>query len=231
MIGVDSVHGVGSRFFFELPGMTMLIRAPARRGDVIAGRYVLGEVLGAGGMGVVYSGDAASRSIATVAIKLPRPELADNPHMRRRFRREAILGLAARSSGTSSACSTSPPATHVSRHGARARAAARRADPGARPLPVEQRGRDHAASSSQASRRSHRHGIVHADVKSDNVLVETLRDGSPHVRLFDFGLARFLRERAHDLRLRRLGNARVPRARGDPRRTADDARPTSMAAA
>jgi serine/threonine protein kinase len=42
----------------------------------------------------------------------------------------------------------------------------------------------------------HRHGIVHGDVKSDNVLLETLRDGTPHVRLFDFGLARFLRERA-----------------------------------
>jgi len=71
--------------------MTMLIRAPARRGDVIAGRYVIGEVLGAGGMGVVYTATAAPLE-RTVAIKLPRPELVDNPHMRRRFRREAILG-------------------------------------------------------------------------------------------------------------------------------------------
>lgn len=174
--------------------MTMLIRAPARRGDVIAGRYVLGDVLGAGGMGVVYSALQLPLE-RTVAIKLPRPELADNPHMRRRFRREAILGSRidhrniVRVLDFAAGDNTYLVMEHV---------------PGLRlgeliqeqgPLPVT----DAASILLQllaGLEEIHRHGIVHGDVKSDNVLVERLRDGSPHVRLFDFGLARFLRERA-----------------------------------
>jgi hypothetical protein len=41
---------------------------------------------------------------------------------------------------------------------------------------------------------AHANGIVHADVKSDNILVETLRDGTLVPRLIDFGIARFLDE-------------------------------------
>jgi serine/threonine-protein kinase len=37
---------------------------------------------------------------------------------------------------------------------------------------------------------SHVHGVVHGDVKSDNVLVTPQRDGRTLARLFDFGLAR-----------------------------------------
>ena len=38
---------------------------------------------------------------------------------------------------------------------------------------------------------THAHGIVHGDLKCDNVIVELLRDGSLVPRLIDFGLARF----------------------------------------
>lgn len=36
----------------------------------------------------------------------------------------------------------------------------------------------------------HRSGVVHRDIKPDNVMVETLPDGAPFARLLDFGLAR-----------------------------------------
>ena len=39
---------------------------------------------------------------------------------------------------------------------------------------------------------AHAAGVAHGDVKSDNVLVETLRDGSERVKIVDFGLARLL---------------------------------------
>ena len=38
----------------------------------------------------------------------------------------------------------------------------------------------------------HYAGIIHADVKCDNILVQTLRDGTKVPRLIDFGLARFV---------------------------------------
>jgi serine/threonine-protein kinase len=39
---------------------------------------------------------------------------------------------------------------------------------------------------------AHANGIVHSDVKCDNVLVQTARDGSVVPRLIDFGIARFV---------------------------------------
>jgi len=53
------------------------------------GKYQLLARLGAGGMGVVYLGTArAGAATSNVAIKVLRPELADDPDFRARFRRE-----------------------------------------------------------------------------------------------------------------------------------------------
>ena len=53
--------------------------------------YVLGDVLGRGGMGMVYS--ATQRSLdRRVAVKVPHPELAADPLVLRRFRTEALAG-------------------------------------------------------------------------------------------------------------------------------------------
>jgi eukaryotic-like serine/threonine-protein kinase len=60
---------------------------PLREGDPTRiGQYRLTARLGAGGMGVVYLGTA--KDGAKVAVKVPRPELADDPEFRIRFRRE-----------------------------------------------------------------------------------------------------------------------------------------------
>ena len=50
------------------------------------GRYRLTARLGAGGMGVVYLG--AAKDGGLVAVKVLRPELAENPEFRARFSRE-----------------------------------------------------------------------------------------------------------------------------------------------
>ena len=50
------------------------------------GRYRLTARLGAGGMGVVYLGAAKDGHL--VAVKVLRPELAENPEFRARFSRE-----------------------------------------------------------------------------------------------------------------------------------------------
>jgi serine/threonine protein kinase len=53
------------------------------------GQYRLTDRLGAGGMGVVYLGVAPDGSL--VAVKVLRPELADDPEFRRRFGREVTV--------------------------------------------------------------------------------------------------------------------------------------------
>jgi serine/threonine protein kinase len=62
-------------------------RAPLQQSDPAqVGRYRLVARLGAGGMGVVYL--AETRDGQPVAVKVLRPELADNPEFRARFGRE-----------------------------------------------------------------------------------------------------------------------------------------------
>jgi hypothetical protein len=53
------------------------------------GRYRLTARLGAGGMGVVYLGEA--RDCGQVAVKVVRPEVGDDPEFRARFSREVAL--------------------------------------------------------------------------------------------------------------------------------------------
>ncbi len=70
-----------------------LARAPLREGDPSRiGRYRLTARLGAGGKGVVYLGEAPhdgqNGRCGLVAVKVLRPELADDPELRERFGRE-----------------------------------------------------------------------------------------------------------------------------------------------
>lgn len=65
-------------------------RTPLREGDPRwIGRYRLTARLGAGGMGVVYFGVAEDGRL--VAVKMIRPELADNSEFRARFGREVAV--------------------------------------------------------------------------------------------------------------------------------------------
>jgi Protein kinase domain len=67
-----------------------LAQVPLRADDPEQiGGYRLTARLGAGGMGVVYLGEAEDGGL--VAIKVLRPELADDPEFRRRFQREVSV--------------------------------------------------------------------------------------------------------------------------------------------
>ena len=68
-----------------IPGRTPLAEGDPRR----IGRYRLTARLGSGGMGVVYLGVADDGRL--VAVKVLRPELADDTEFRARFGREVAV--------------------------------------------------------------------------------------------------------------------------------------------
>ncbi|QNP76084.1 protein kinase [Streptomyces roseirectus] len=66
--------------------------APLRPGDPRrVGPYVTLALLGSGGMGRVYLGRAADDGPGLFAVKVIRPEYAEDPRFRRRFEREALV--------------------------------------------------------------------------------------------------------------------------------------------
>jgi hypothetical protein len=158
---------------------------------MIGDGYVLGALLGIGGMGVVYA--AIQRSLGrTVAIKLPRPELASDPAVRRRFRTEALAGCRVNHRNV----------VHVLDFG----------DGGGVPYLVMEHVTGPRLGDLVLERGSlpvafaielvgqilaglhdaHGSGVIHSDVKCDNIIVQTSRDGDVVPRLIDFGIAWFV---------------------------------------
>jgi serine/threonine protein kinase len=161
--------------------------------DDLDTHYVLGDVIGCGGMGIVYSATQVALG-RRVAIKIPRAELATNPFVLQRFQTEARAGgrLSHRNitrvidfgggDGTPflvmEYVAGDALETLVAEHGAMEPALAI----------------DIVTQILAALHEAHTAGIVHADIKSGNVLVETLPDGVHLARVIDFGLALFIDE-------------------------------------
>ncbi|MZF88492.1 serine/threonine-protein kinase [Streptomyces sp. SID5643] len=148
---------------------------------MVAG-YRLAARLGAGGMGRVYL--SHTQGGRPVAIKVVRPELADDPEFRRRFRREVEAAQRVRGAYTAElidadADGTPPWAATLYVPGpSLTEAVARRG-----PLPVP------AvlwlvAGVAEALQAIHAAGIVHRDLKPSNVLLAA--DGP---RVIDFGVS------------------------------------------
>jgi serine/threonine-protein kinase len=172
---------------------------PIRRGDLVAGKYRLGGILGVGGMGVVVSAlheDLDQR----VALKFLRPAaLAKHPDAAMRFAREAQA--AARI-----ACE------HV----------VRVLDVGRLPegVPylvmeyVEGEDLDHllervgrlpleeavgfVLQACVALAEAHLAGVVHRDLKPANLLLARRRDGTSIVKVLDFGISKLAGVRLDD---------------------------------
>lgn len=166
------------------------VELTASTASLLDDNYVLGNVMGRGAMGVVYSAIQVALG-RRVAIKIPRAEVSADPVAIRRFKTEARAGgrLAHRNivrvidfGGRDGApflvmeyVGGVPLETLVAEHG---------------PMTPEV-ATEVVTQLLAALHEAHAAGIIHADVKSGNVLVETLPDGALLARVIDFGLALF----------------------------------------
>ncbi|WP_437650886.1 serine/threonine-protein kinase [Sorangium sp. So ce362] len=174
---------------------------PLHTGQMVTPALRLVRILRRGGMGSIWVADRLSLK-AQVAVKFMSPEFADDPGYVERFRREAVAA----------AQITSPHVAQVLDHGLTAegmpyiamellrgedlRARIRRLGR----LPLGEVARI-VAQTAKALGQAHRLGIVHRDIKPDNLFLTEV-DGETFVKVLDFGIAK----RARDLGVTSTGN-------------------------
>jgi hypothetical protein len=146
--------------------------------------YRLERVLGRGGMGVVYEATQLTLN-RRVAVKLLTPELADDPALRVRFRREALLQAAIDHPHVLDVYETGVCAAGLFIVMRLVRGETLRARLRGGPLSARD-AVDLLAPVASALDAAHGCGIVHRDVKPENILIGPQR----HAYLADFGLVR-----------------------------------------
>ena len=163
-----------------------MARTPLRQADPAqVGRYRLVARLGAGGMGVVYLG--VNQVGQQVAVKVLRPELADNPEFRVRFGREVTMLTRVQGVCTVRVieADTEAPKPFLVTEYADGPSLSEYIDARG-PLDAEML-YGLATGLAEALTAIHAAGIVHRDLKPSNVL---LTPGGPKV--IDFGIAQAL---------------------------------------
>jgi serine/threonine-protein kinase len=163
----------------------------ARRKDLIAGRYEIGEVIGHGGMAEVHRGRDV-RLGRPVAIKLLRRDLARDSTFQARFRREAQSAASLNSpsivavydTGEDTIDGVTTPYIVMEYVDGRTLRDILAAE--GRLLP--RRALEMTAAICAALEQAHAAGIVHRDIKPANVMVTN----SGEVKVTDFGIARAL---------------------------------------
>jgi serine/threonine protein kinase len=158
-------------------------------GRTIAGRYVITERIGAGGMGTVYRArhDVVGRD---VAIKFLSPDLAMDPVNRRRFLREAkaanridhehIIDI-------TDYGETDDGLVYLVMEYLDGQSLGDTLERG--PL-APYRAVEIAIQIASALARAHELDVVHRDIKPDNVYLLQRTEGGDFVKLLDFGLAK-----------------------------------------
>jgi serine/threonine protein kinase/tetratricopeptide (TPR) repeat protein len=162
-----------------------------REGVVLADRYRIERPLSRGGMGAVFEATQLGLD-RPVAVKVLLPALSRDARMQERFRREARSAAALRHPNIVQIYDYG-----ISEHGpyivmelVRGESLRQRFLHGLLKIERAVQIMEQACSALAAA---HDAGIIHRDVKPDNILIEEQASGQPLVKVLDFGIAK-LRE-------------------------------------
>jgi eukaryotic-like serine/threonine-protein kinase len=158
-------------------------------GDVLAGKYRVEKVLGMGGMGVVVA--ATHLDLREVrAVKLMRPD-AESEQSVERFLREARAVVRLRSEHVAEVYdvgrleSGAPYIVMEMLEGQDLAAFQKRRGP----LPIDEAVL-YVSQACHALAEAHAAGIIHRDLKPGNLFLTLRTDGSPCVKVLDFGISK-----------------------------------------
>jgi serine/threonine-protein kinase len=162
-------------------------------GEVLAGKYMVDQVLGQGGMGVVVAGRHVQLG-NRVAIKFLLPGAAQHPEATARFLREARAAVqiqsehVARVSDVGTLDNGAPYMVMEFLNGSDLGQvlAARGA-----PFAIEE-GVSYLLQACEAIAEAHALGIVHRDLKPANLFLTQRADGSALVKVLDFGISKVM---------------------------------------
>ncbi|MBV70040.1 MAG: hypothetical protein CMH52_01700 [Myxococcales bacterium] len=179
-------------------------RANQLVGTTLGGRYVLKDVIGRGGMGTVYAAEQPSVD-RTVAIKVLNQEFAENPMVVRRFHQEAQAASKLTHPNTISVYDfgeTDGSLYIVMEHlvGETLKSLLKRTGR----LTLNRTClivRQVLKSIAQA----HAAGVIHRDLKPDNIFITRIGDGSEFVKVLDFGVAKLRKADDSDTTLTQMG--------------------------
>jgi serine/threonine protein kinase len=159
-------------------------------GDVLSGKYEIERVLGMGGMGVVL----AARHVTLgqrVAVKLLLPQVAKLPEAAQRFLREARASTNLRSEHVARVLDVGTldnGAPYMVMEYLEGRDLHQLASTQS-PLPIAP-SVEYVLQAAEALAEAHSVGIVHRDLKPANLFLTTHADGSPLVKVLDFGISK-----------------------------------------
>jgi serine/threonine-protein kinase len=161
-----------------------------REGELLGGKYRITGRIGEGGMGVVLAAEEQPLG-RTVAIKMLLPRYARDGESAARFLREAraaaaitsehvvrILAVDKQDDGT----------PYIVMEHLRGSDLAQRVDAGG-PLPIDD-AVEAVLQACEALAEAHALGIVHRDLKPQNLFLSKRADGSPLVKILDFGISK-----------------------------------------
>lgn len=161
-----------------------------QQGDLLAGKYRVEQVLGAGGMGYVVA--ATHEQLGQrVAVKLLAPELCENEDSVTRFLREARAAVKIRSEHVARVIDVGELTNGSPYMVMEFLSGQDLADvldlPGQLEIPDAI---DYVLQASEAVAEAHSIGLIHRDLKPANLFLTNRADGSPLVKVLDFGISK-----------------------------------------